>query len=151
MLSMIFFKPTNTGTQKCVNLSLQNQHSHFLLNTLFRRVSPPPGLDQQNVNDNSVDYNHSPSGPLTSRSRFSYFYTLRRTLYLSRIFAEFSLKIFQNYCVQIAGKCVCEPKYRIQSFLLRSPQAKLSPKFLSSPPRQTEITRQCFSKICVPR
>ena len=107
-----FFQPTNTGTQKCVNLSLQNQHSHFLLNTLFRRVSLRPGLDQQNVNDNSVDYNHSPSG-LTSRTHFSYFYTLRRTLYLSRIFAEFSLKIFQIYCVQIAGKCVCEPKYRI--------------------------------------
>ena len=102
----ISFNPTNTGS---VNLSLQNQHSHFLLNTLFRRVSP----DQQNVNDNSVGYNHSPSGPLTSRTRFSYFYTLRRTLYLSRIFAEFSLKIFQNYCVQIAGKRVCEPKYRI--------------------------------------
>ena len=102
------------------------------------------------VNENSVDYQPSPSQ--LKGYNLSYFYVLLRVLFLSRLFVNFLLqfkpeyptmvrKFFlgggEVYDVQIAGKCICEPKIESRHFYF-SPQAKLSPRFLSSPPGKGE-------------
>ena len=49
----------------------------------------------------------------------------------------------QIHGVKITGKCICNSKYWIYSFLLM-PQSNTVPRFLASPPRQKKIIH--FSK-----
>ena len=64
---------------------------------------------------------------------------------------------FQIYGVQITEKSICKSQKLNLDILahgpLSTPQAKLSPRFLLSPPRQREITHSpgsVFSKMYFP-
>ena len=45
---MKFSSTSNTSVQRCLHPVFQNQLPHFLLPTLFQRISQPSGQDQQN-------------------------------------------------------------------------------------------------------
>ena len=89
---------------------------------------------------------------------FSYFFKLLRALSIFRILVKFSLKLVYStmygkishiYGVQVHRKCIESRRF----YSCTPPQSKLSPKFLSSHPRQREIThspRQHFFENLFP-
>ena len=82
-----------------------------------------------------------------------YFYNFLRALSLFRMLVEFSLifVLFHHVWEKFSIYGVHIPRKSIESALL--PQSKLSPQFLSSHPRQREIThslRQYFFKNLFP-
>ena len=91
-----------------------------------------------------------------------YFYKLLRDLSLSRILAEFSLNLFcsvmcgkncQIYGLHIRRKCIESRHFYSCPPPPPPPHSKLFPKFLSSHPRQREIThspRQHFFENLFP-
>ena len=100
-----------------LNLLFQNNCSVILMTALFQRISQPPGQDEQNCKQNSVNY-HNSSSVLTSRM-----HPLRPTLqgfiFLHNSVFECSFKgctfhhvwdNFQIYGAQITGKCICNSK-----------------------------------------
>ena len=97
------------------------------------------------INEHTVYYHPTPSG-LTSRIS-PHISIDSLGIYLFRIFAEFVLKPvyptmvgddFQVYGGKITGKCICESKNWIYSFLLYAPN-KTRPQILFTL-RQKEIT-----------
>ena len=113
---------------------------HFLLSSLFWKLSQPLGQNQQNSKPIS-DYHISMDS---------------LGFYLSRVFLEFSpkpvcstmvAKKFQIYIVKTTANTFESQKIEFVLFYL-CPQAKFSPRFLSLSPRQTEIahySRTAFS------
>ena len=95
-----------------LSLLFQNNCSVILMAALFQRISQPPGQDEQNCKQNSVNY-HNSSSVLTSRM-----HPLRPTLqgFLHNSVFECSFKgcishhvwdNFQIYGAQITGKYIC--------------------------------------------
>ena len=123
---------TNTSVQRCLYPLFQNQSPHFLLSSLFWKLSQPLGQDQQN------------SKQIYCQLPIIIFLW---TLYFSRVFLEFSpkpvystmvAKKFQIYSVKITANTFVNQKIESVQFY-SCPQAKLSPKFLSLSPKKTGI------------
>ena len=114
---------TNTSVQRCLYPLFQNQSPHFLLSSLFWKLSQPLGQDQQN------------SKQIYCQLPIIIFLW---TLYFSRVFLEFSPKPvystmvaekFQIYSVKTTANTFVSQKIESVQFYL-CPQAKLSPRFL---------------------
>ena len=129
-LCIKFSSTFNTSVLRCLYPLFQNQHPHFLLPHLFRRISQPPG---QVLLITTI------------------------VLDLSRIFLEFFLKPvyptmvakkFQIHGVKITGKYICESKKK--TFLLLPPSRTLPLVFIITIPGRRKLPtppKQSFLKI----
>ena len=108
------------------------------------------------VNENTFDYQLSPS-ELTQGYTLSYFYGLRRTLYIYRIFIEFLLKPvyptmfaekFQIHGVKITGKYSRWSK-KMNLFIFTQSKTQAFPGFYPRHSRRKEITHFPRTKIFV--
>ena len=131
-LCIKFSSTFNTSVLRCLYPLFQNQHPHFLLPHLFRRMSQPPG---QVLLITTID------------------------LDLSRIFLEFFLKSVYRSMVAKSFKFMVlrllGTKFVSQiEYVSSCPQAKLFPRFLSSPLQEKEITHffqtKCFKNLFFP-
>ena len=106
----------------------------FLSISSFSKNVSSRSESTKGVNERSVDC------LVFQESIFSFFYTLQRAFFLSRIFAVFSLRpVFITVVGTFSSSLWCSDYWKILlqlkiyniEILLMPPQVKLSPKFLS--------------------
>ena len=143
-LCMKFSSTSSTSVQRCLYPKI---NAPIFCCPFFWKLSQPSGQDQQN---GKQTYCWIPpySFSINVKDTASHISMDSEGVYLSRIFLEFFPKPvyftmvagkFLIHGIKITIKHICQPKNSCCSFLLMPP-SKLSPRFLSLPPRQKEIT-----------
>ena len=138
----------------------ENFFRHF--HEMSHSINPQVRDQQNGVNEHTVDYHRSPL-ELTSRIHSLIFlWSPKGFIFFPECFLNFFKPVFctmvaekfQIHGVKITGKCICESKSWICSFLLMSLSKNLSQVLIITTAGRRKLTispKQCFLKFFLSR
>ena len=124
---------------------------HPLFQPLFRKISQPPGQDQQKGGVCRLPpYSFRIGNPEPQRSSIPYLFTIFIPVICQTCILHHGWRKIQKYGVQITGKCVCKSKKLNLNIFT---PAKFSPRFNHHPQGVGNYSfspGSTLSKICSP-